>query len=71
MIYDNGWYRVIGIKQKHSHYFFNDQPLHVLKHGSLEEFDCSRRYIFETRKCKTCLIILDSYSDLENRCTTP
>jgi len=69
-IYDNGWYRICGVKQKHSHYFFNDKPLHTLKHGNQEEIDCSNRYAFESRKCKTCIIILDSYSKigLENRC---
>ncbi len=73
MLYDNGWYRIIGVSNngvKKSHYFFNDKPIHSLKHGIFkEEVDCSRRYLFESKKCKTCIIILDSYSNLENRPT--
>jgi len=70
LIYDNGWYRIKGVKRKRSHYFFNDKPIHVLKHGKQEEIDYSQRFSFETLKCETCLVILRAYSKigLENRC---
>jgi len=65
--YDNGWYRIVGIKRKRSHYFFNDKPIHVLKYGNQELIDYSKRYSYDYRKCETCIIILKSYSDLNNR----
>jgi len=73
MIYDNGWYRVSNTHNKIAHYFFNDKVLHTLKHGVLDdEIDCEKRYSYEnSRKCKVCLNILETYQDLKNRCTTP
>jgi len=68
-IYDNGWYRIIGIKIKHAHYFFNDEPLHVLNHGVLANIDYSKRFTCNRRLCKRCISILQAYSKigLQNR----
>jgi len=70
MIFDNGWYRICGVKRKSSHYFFNDKPLHVLKHGNQDEIDSSKRYTFDKRKCERCMNILKAYAKigLQNRC---
>lgn len=71
-IYDNGWYRIIGIKSRSagSHYFFNDLPIHLLNHGNFVT-DYSKRYADNKRCCKKCLEILKAYSTigLENRLT--
>jgi len=72
-IFDNGWFRITGLcrnGRKTAHYFFNDKPIHVLKDGLFKqgiEFD--KRYSNNGRKCKKCLHILASYSNigLENR----
>jgi len=74
-IYDNGWYRVTGNcrnGRKTAHYFFNDKPVHVLTSGLFkEEPNYSTRYSNRGRKCKKCLNILETYSNigLENRLT--
>jgi len=73
LIYDNGWFRVMGLSRngkKHTHYFFNDKPLHTLKTGLFnEEADFSKRYSSTVSKCKKCMIIIAAYSNtgLENR----
>jgi len=59
MNYDNGWYRIIGGTCT-THYFFNDKPLHVLKHGNFET-DYSKRYSCTYSCCKKCKFILGSY----------
>jgi len=75
MIYDNGWFRVMGLSRngkKHAHYFFNDKPIHSLKTGLFkEEADYSKRYSSNDKKCKKCLTILTAYLKigLENRLT--
>jgi len=73
MNYDNGWYRIPAIKYKtvvNCHYFFNDKPLHKI--GSAYGMtDITRQImkITEQRRCKSCLIILETYSKigLKNR----
>jgi len=74
MIYDNGWFRICGVPRKMVHYFHNDKPIHVLKHGVMNDLiDCSERYSFEGgRKCKTCMNILTAYSKIgiAKRCGT-
>jgi len=73
MIYDNGWFRVMGLSRngkKHAHYFFNDEPIHSLKTGLFkEEEDYSKRYSSNVSLCKKCLNIIASYSKigLQNR----
>jgi len=73
MLFDNGWFRVTGMcrnGRKTAHYFFNDQPIHVMKNGLFkEEPDFTQRYSNNTNKCKKCLSILQAYSKigLENR----
>jgi len=75
MIYPDGWFRVNGNcrnGRKSAHYFFKDKPIHVLTSGLFkEEPDYSQRYSNNGRKCKKCLNILSSYSNigLENRLT--
>jgi len=71
--YDNGWYRINGMcrnGRKNTHYFFNDKPIHVIKHGLFkEEPDLTKRYLSAGRQCKICISILKAYSTigLENR----
>jgi len=62
MIYPNGWYRIMGIKIKHAHYFFNDKPIHSLKHNF--EVDYSKRFTCNRRLCKRCISILQAYSKI-------
>jgi len=68
-IYDNGWYRIIGIKINHAHYFFNDKPIHCLNAGPYA-VDYSKRFTSNRRLCKRCINILQAYSKigLQNRC---
>ena len=69
-LFDNGWYHIIGGQGgRHTHYFFNDKPLHVLNFGQFP-IDCSKRYANECNKCKFCINILKAYSKigLQNRC---
>jgi len=74
MLYDNGWFRVAKMNRRgrqNAHYFFNDEPIHVLKTGCFKEkIDHTKRYSNNGKKCKTCLILLQTYSKigLENRC---
>jgi len=76
-IYDDGWFRIIGYSRtgrKQAHYFFNDKPIHLIKSGSFkEEIDHSNRYSSNSKKCKVCLNIIESYRNigLEHRCITP
>jgi len=73
-IYDNGWYYIVGIKARRNcnvHYFFNDNPIHILKQFHFET-DFSKRYTLpekDQRRCGRCLAILQTYSKigLENR----
>jgi len=73
MLYDNGWFRVSGMtrnSRKTAHYFFNDKPVHVLSAGLFkQEVEYDKRYSSRGRKCKKCLIIIETYSNigLENR----
>jgi len=71
-IFDNGWFRVNGMcrnGRKSAHYFFNDKPIHSLRNGLFkEEVDFTKRYSNNGYKCKTCIAILNSYDNLENRC---
>jgi len=55
--------------KKHTHYFFNDEPIHSLKTVFKEEEDYSKRYSSNVSKCKRCIQILQAYSKigLENR----
>jgi len=62
MNYDNGWYRIIGGTCS-THYFFNDKPIHALKHGNFQT-DYSRRYSCCFRPCKKCKEILQAYSKI-------
>jgi len=74
-IFDNGWFRVSGMTRngrKTAHYFFNDKPIHILTTGLYKEsIDHTLREISTGRKCKKCIIILETYSNigLENRPT--
>jgi len=74
MIYDDGWFRISGVNRcgkKSSHYFFKDEPIHVLSSGMYKEkVDYTKRQSNNSRKCKVCLNILTAYSNigLENRC---
>jgi len=74
LIFDNGWFRIerVGANGvKRSHYFFNDKPIHSFKTGLFKEDpDFTKRYSFDTNKCKKCLNILQAYSTigLQNRC---
>jgi len=73
-IYDDGWYRIPAIKFKtvvNCHYFFKDKPIHSI--GTTQgKTVITRKFIkiSEQRRCKSCLIILQTYSKigLENRC---
>jgi len=73
MQYDNGWYRVHGMcrnGRKTAHYFFNDKPIHALSEGVFkQQVEYDKRYSNLGRKCKKCLMILDTFSKicLENR----
>jgi len=69
MNFDNGWFRIVGVKRFTVHYFFNDLPIHVLKHG-IYVTDCSKRYPSDYNHCKRCTEILRTYSKigLQNRC---
>jgi len=72
-MFDNGWFRITGLSQsgkKSAHYFFNDEPLHVIKNGLFkEEPDFNKRYSHNGRKCKLCETIIHAYRfiGLDNR----
>jgi len=73
MIFDNGWFRVVGMcknGRKTAHYFFNDVPIHVLRTGLFKEApDITKRYSSDGYQCKKCHSILEAYSKigLQNR----
>jgi len=73
MNFDDGWFRISGMStnsRKMAHYFFKDNPLHVLKNGLFKEsVDYNKRHSHNGRKCKLCLNIIEAYSKigLENR----
>jgi len=68
-IYDNGWYRIVGITRSNTHYFFSDKPIHALKYAMGYSADFDKRYASNGRKCKRCINILKAYSKigLQNR----
>jgi len=65
-VFDNGWYRICGSTVT-SHYFFDDKPIHLLKHGQFI-IDFSKRYRSDYKTCARCVAILKAYPNgLENR----
>jgi len=73
MIYPDGWFRVTGLTRngrRTAHYFFNDKPIHILYNGLYKEnVDHTARQFSTGRKCKKCIVILETYSNigLKNR----
>jgi len=65
--FDNGWYRISGSTVT-THYFFNDTPLHILKHGGFQ-IDYSKRYANNYKHCLRCEQIIHAYRfiGLDNR----
>jgi len=61
MIYDNGWYRIVGSTVT-THYFFNDKPIHKIKNSIKTDF--SKRYANNYKHCVRCSLILSAYGHI-------
>ena len=72
-IYDDGWYFIHGLQYRckvNCHYFYKDKLIHGTSSNYFGPIDVSKKSIIkesEQRRCKRCLIILDTYQDLDNR----